>query len=185
MKEISSLDGSSARKTAFSPSLKTRENKSNKLYLYPLYAVLTTLVLYILVLFVFKKYPFGDDAFLLSDLKVQYAPFLALLRSKICELGSVPKEHLLSYISYSFKLGLGKNFLGTFGYYLASPFNLIYLLFDESRIDAAVLAIIVSKLSLSSGFMCLFLSKRFNDKKTIWPVILGIMYAFKIGRAHV
>ena len=178
MKEISSLDSGSAKKTVNSPSLKSSVNKSTKPDLHPLYAFLGALVLYVLALIVFKKYPFGDDAFLLSDLKAQYAPFLALLRNKIFEIGSIPQEQLLSYLSYSFKLGLGKNFLGTFGYYLASPFNLIYLLIDEAQIDAAVLAIVIAKLSLSSAFMCLFLEKRFNDRKTAWPVILGIMYAF-------
>ena len=180
MKEISHLDGGNVKKNAFTPSLKASAKKSSNISLHPLYATLATLLLYVLMLVVFKKYPLGDDAFLLSDLKVQYAPFLALLRSKIGGLGSIPQDQLLSYISYSFKLGLGKNFIGTFGYYLSSPFNLIYLLIDPSQIDAAVVMIIISKLSLSSGFMCLFLSRRFNDKKSAWPVILGIMYAFSL-----
>ncbi|MBR3247388.1 MAG: YfhO family protein [Clostridiales bacterium] len=178
MKEISSLDGGSARKTASGPSPKPSLKNNNKTDLHPLYAFLSTLVLFILVLVVFKKYPFGDDSFLLSDLEAQYAPFLALMRSKITELGSVPADRLISYLSYSFKLGLGKSIASTVGYYLASPFNLVYLFFDVSQIDAVIVMIIVSKLSLASGFMCLFLGKRFDDRKTIWPVVLGIMYAF-------
>ena len=145
MKEISHLDGGNVKKNAFTPSLKASAKKSSNISLHPLYATLATLLLYVLMLVVFKKYPLGDDAFLLSDLKVQYAPFLALLRSKIGGLGSIPQDQLLSYISYSFKLGLGKNFIGTFGYYLSSPFNLIYLLIDPSQIDAAVVMIIISK----------------------------------------
>ena len=180
MKEISHLDGGSAKKKAFTPLLKSSDKISSGISLHPLFATLSTLALYILMLVIFRKYPFGDDAFLLSDLKVQYAPFLALLRSKTGGLGSVPPDQMLSYLSYSFKLGLGKNFIGTFGYYLSSPFNLIYLLVDQSQIDVAVLMIIISKLSLASGFMCLFLGKRFNDKKSVWPVILGIMYAFSL-----
>ena len=174
MKEIASLDGGSAKKTAVKPPL----TKRNKLDLHPLYASLAAFFLFLFVLLIFKKYPLGDDSFLLSDLEAQYAPFLVLMRNKILELGGVPKEHLLSYLTYSFKLGLGKNLAGTIGYYLASPFNLICLILDESQIDIAVLMIISSKLSLASGFMCFFLEKRFDDKKTLWPVLLGIMYAY-------
>ncbi len=180
MKELSSLDGKSAKKKTEKPALKKSTNDGRKSDLRPLYAFLMTLVLYVLAILLCSKYPLGEYSFLQSDLKAQYAPFLALLRGKLTDLGSVPKNNLISYISYSFRLGLGKNFLGTFGYYLASPFNLIYLFIDEAQIDAAVLAIVTLKLSLSSSFMCLFLGSKTDDKKTLWPALLGIMYAFSL-----
>ena len=180
MKELSSLDGKSSKKTTVKPSLKTSSKSSKEMDLRPLYAFFATLVLYIVAMLLCNKYPLGEYSFLQSDLKAQYAPFLALLRSKLTEIGNVPKGHLISYISYSFKLGLGKNFIGTFGYYLASPFNLIYLFIEESQIDTAVLAIVTLKLSLSAAFMAMFLGSRTEDKKTLWPVLLGIMYAFSL-----
>ena len=130
MKEISSLKGGSAQKKAFTPSLKHTNTESKKTDLHPLCAGLITFILFVLALISFQKYPFAEDAFLISDLEAQYAPFLALLRNKILELGTVPKEQLLSYLTYSFQLGLGKNFAGTVGYYLASPLNMIYLFID-------------------------------------------------------
>ena len=42
------------------------------------------------------------------------------------------------------------------------------------------MAIVVMKLSLSSGFMCLFLCRRLDNKKSLWPVLFGIMYAFSL-----
>ena len=180
MKELSSLDGKSSKITTAKPSLKTSKTNRAKPDLRPLYAFIATLVLYIVAMLLCNKYPLGEYSFLQSDLKAQYAPFLALLRSKITEMGNAPKGHLLSYISYSFKLGLGKNFVGTFGYYLASPFNLIYLFIEESQIDTAVLAIVTMKLSLSAAFMTLFLGSRTDDKKSYWPVLLGVMYAFSL-----
>ena len=180
MKELSSLDGKSSKNKTIEPSLKISSKGRGKKDLRPLYAFLATLALYVLAILLCNKHPLGEYSFLQSDLKAQYAPFLALMRSKITELGSVPKGHLLSYLSYSFKLGLGKNFIGTYGYYLASPFNLIYLLFDEAQIDAAVLTIVTLKLSVASGFMCLFLGSRTENKKTLWPVLLGVMYAFSL-----
>ena len=77
-------------------------------------------------------------------------------------------------------MGLGKNFIGTFGYYLASPFNLIYLFIDETQIDAVIMTIIVSKLSFASAFMCMFISTKTEDRNTKWPVLIGIMYAFSL-----
>lgn len=180
MKEISSLEGSSAKKTAVKPSLKTSSKAGGKSDLRPLYAFFAALVLYVIAMLLCNKYPLGEYSFLQSDLKAQYAPFLALMKSKVAELNSVSQGHIISYISYSFKLGLGKNFIGTLGYYLASPFNLIYLLIDEAQIDAAVLAIVILKLSLSSSFMCLFLGSKTDNKKTLWPILLGIMYAFSL-----
>ena len=178
MKELSSLDSGSTKKKAVTLSLNRSNLGKEKLSLHPVYATFFALLLFIFELVLYKKYPLGDDSFLLSDLGAQYAPYLTLIRSKIFGLGGIPKEQLLSYISYSFKLGLGKNLLGTFGYYLASPVNLIILLFDESQIDFAVLTIIGIKLCLASGFMCLFLEKRFNEKKKLWPVVFGLLYAF-------
>lgn len=180
MKELSSLNGSSTKQTSDKPLLKPAAKNSGKADLRPLYAFGLTLILYVVVILLCNKYPLGEYSFLQSDLKAQYAPFLALLRGKLAEVGSAPKGHILSYLSYSFKLGLGKNFIGTFGYYLSSPFNLIYLLFDEAQIDMAVLALVTLKLSLASGFMCLFLNSRTDDKKTKWPVLLGTMYAFSL-----
>lgn len=179
MKELTSLDGAAKAKSN-NTFKKTDLLKKNKPDFRPLYAFLITLVLYLLALLLCNKYPLGEYSFLQSDLKAQYAPFLALLRSKLTEAGSVTDGHILSYLSYSFRLGLGKNFTGSYGYYMASPFNLIYLLFDEAQIDAAVLAIVVSKLSLSSAFMCLFLGRKTDDKKTLWPILLGVMYAFSL-----
>ena len=180
MKEISSLDGGTTKKTTAKPSSKPALKAKKNTDLRPVYAFFATLVLYVAVMFLCNKYPCGEYSFLHSDLRAQYAPFLALLRNKIADLDSVPKGHLLSYLSYSFKLGLGKNFIGTFGYYLASPFNLLYLLIDEAQIDLAVLVIVTLKLSFSAAFMCLFLNKRADDQKTLWPVLLGIMYAFSL-----
>ncbi len=180
MKELSSLDGAKTTKPAAKAQPKPKLTKKNNTDARPLYAVAITLVLYVIAMVLYNKYPLGTDSFLISDLKDQYAPFLALMRNKIGDMGSVSDGHLISYLTYSFKLGLGKNFIGTIGYYLASPFNLIYLLLDDVQINTAILAIIIAKLSLSSGFMCLFLAHRSEDKKTLWPVLLGIMYAFSL-----
>ena len=180
MKELSSLEGAQSKKAVENKSPKPALAKRDKLDKRPLITFFVTLLFFLCSMVVFKKYPLGDRSVLLSDLKAQYAPFLALLKSKISELVNVPDGHLFSYLTYSFRLGLGKNFIGTFGYYLASPFNLIYLFVDVTQIDAVIMTIIVSKLSLASAFMCMFISTKTEDKKTKWPVLIGIMYAYAL-----
>ena len=78
MKELSSLDGRSSKKTSVKPSLKSSSKSSGETDLRPLYAFFATLVLYLAVILLCNKYPLGEYSFLQSDLKGQYAPFLAL-----------------------------------------------------------------------------------------------------------
>ena len=180
MRELSSLSGGTTKKSTGATRQKPALKSGNKPDLRPVFAFLVTLVLYVFLMIVNSKYPLGKNSFLLSDLRAQYAPFLALMRSKLSGAGNIPQDNLISYLSYSFELGLGKNFIGTFGYYLASPFNLLYLLLDETQINSAVILIAVLKLCFSSAFMCLFTGLRSGDKKTRWPVLVGIMYAFSL-----
>ena len=181
MKELDSLGqekkSSFSRPKAKEPKLALRERKDSDYR--PLLAFLFALLLYCFTAVICNKYPTGQYSFILSDLKAQYAPFLALNRARIVSL-SGGSEHLLNNLTYSFQLGLGKNIMGTFGYYMASPLNLIYLLFEPSQIDLVVILLVILKLSFASGFMALFLGTRTEDKKTKWPVLLGIVYAFSL-----
>ena len=180
MKELSSLGQekkSKARQKAKEPELALK--KKRKFDRRPLLSFLLALALYCFITVICKKYPAGEYSFILSDLKAQYAPFLALNRARILSLGS-GSEHLVSNLTYSFQLGLGKNFMGTFGYYMASPLNLIYLLFEPSQIDLVVVLLVVIKFSISSGFMTLFLTTRTEKEKSNWPILLGIVYAFSL-----
>ena len=181
MKELDSL-GQGKRSSASRPKAKEPElalRVKQKPDYRPLLAFALALLLYCFTAIICNKYPTGQYSFILSDLKAQYAPFLALNRARILSL-SGGSEHLINNLTYSFQLGLGKNIMGTFGYYMASPLNLIYLLFEPSQIDLVVILLVILKLSLASGFMALFLGSRTEDRKTKWPVLLGIVYAFSL-----
>lgn len=172
MKELSALD------TGKKPALKKRTGSSG-FDKRPILAILAAVVMYIFLGIVCRKYPFGQFSLLISDLEAQYAPFLALYRSKLLSLVSGGNDPI-SALSYSFSMGLGKNFLGSYGYYLASPLNIIYLLIDVTKIDLVVFILIAGKLSLSAGTMCLFLCSRTTDKKSIFPIVLALFYAFSL-----
>ena len=165
MQEISSL------KSKKTPSLKKISFDYR-----PFAAFFATLLFYLFLSFICQKYPFGEYSTSISDLTAQYAPFLAMYRNRMG--GGFGGAGLLSHLMYTFDQGLGGNFMSMFGYYLASPFNLLFALFDSSFIDGFVLILMVLKMSFASAFMCMFMSVRAKERKCLWPVLFGIMYSF-------
>ena len=141
----------------------------------PLITFFATLILLFLTFTFYNKLPLGRYGILMSDLKDQYVP--ELLRYKH-HLEDLDFSSFLSSFSYSTSAGCGRNFMSTFGYYLASPFNLIIFLFDDSHIATAVSVISAIRLALGSAFMCMLLQKRSPDKENRWPVVFSIAYAF-------
>ena len=142
---------------------------------YPVLAALITAVCFCLMLIISQKYPFGRYTTLISDLEAQYAPYLFLYRAKLLALNW---SRIISDFGYSFNLGAGKNFAGTFGYYLASPLNLLVLLFKPEQANEFVMLLMGLKVSLAATFMCAFIECRAQKKGTFWPAIWGVMYAF-------
>lgn len=88
----------------------------------------------------FGVQPFGDNSLLIIDGLHQYMPFYSVLYDKLKSGES---------LFYSFRAGLGINFLSLFSYYLSSPFNLLILFFKKSQLNMAVSMIIVLKIALS------------------------------------
>lgn len=134
----------------------------------PAAAFLLTAFLLTVLFMVLGFYPFGEHSILISDLGAQYAPDLVAYKQKLLSGGN---------LSYSFLIGMGKNTLGIFAYYLSSPLNFITFLFPTDRISEAILVLITLKLSLSSAFLTLFLRKRFRST-SVYAVLFGVLYAF-------
>ena len=163
MKEVASLNAS-----------KERRGKTVKgsVRCKPLIAFIYAAICYVLLLVMSRVYPLGIHSILLSDLEAQYAPFLFMYRNMLLSASSV-KEML-----YSFSMGMGKNMAGTFGYYMASPLNLLILLFRPEQTSEFIAFIIGLKISLASAFMCLFINKRSEKGDSKWSILFGLMYAF-------
>lgn len=132
-------------------------------------AAATTLLLGIILTGVYlagRGYPLGDRVYLRSDSLHQYMPFMAELRRKL--LGG---ESLL----YSFGGGLGFNFWAAIGYYMASPLNVILLLFPQSLIPEAITAISFLKISLAGGVMTWYLESE-DQNRDFLSVAFGCAY---------
>ncbi|NLW54149.1 MAG: YfhO family protein [Clostridiaceae bacterium] len=112
-------------------------------------------------------FPFGDRQILTVDLFHQYAPFMATLRRTILSGES---------LFFTFSGGLGMNFYSLIAYYLASPLNILLLIFPESFLSEAVFVLTLIKVGLAGMAFHLFLKETFQ-RKGAFSVIFGTMYA--------
>ena len=133
-----------------------------------LLAFLLTGLLLTCLFMIIGLYPFGSHTILNSDLNAQYAPDLAAYKTQLASGGN---------LSYSFLIGMGKNTMGLFAYYLASPLNFITFLFPTSMISESTLLLITIKLCLAASFLTLYLRRRFRAESH-FAVVFGILYAF-------
>lgn len=115
-----------------------------------------TVTLFVALAMAGNVYPFGDNSFLTNDLKYQYIDFFAWFRRVL--LGE-------ANLRYSFSQGLGMNTWGLYSYYLASPFNLLCVLFPQDKLTLFVFAISALKLGCIHISSAWYVQKRFGLSK--------------------
>ncbi len=120
-----------------------------------------------------KIYPFGTEAdhgtkqFLVTDLWHQYYPFFQLLHEKLQEGGS---------LLYSWRTGMGTNFLALIAYYAASPLHIFSIFVPQEHLREAMLIILMFKFSFAGLFFAKMLRYCFK-KNDISITIFGVMFA--------
>ena len=110
--------------------------------------------------------PFGDNSLLIIDGLHQYMPFYSVLYDKLKGGES---------LFYSFRSGLGINFLSLFSYYLSSPLNLI-IFFKKTQLNMAVSMIIVLKIALSGMTAGIYFSSK-SKKQGLHVLMISMAYA--------
>ncbi len=108
--------------------------------------------------------PFGTQSLLIIDGLHQYMPFYSILYDKLKSGES---------LFYSFRAGLGINFLSLFSYYLSSPFNLLILFFKKDQLNMAVSMIIVLKIALSGMTAGIYFSSKSKKPASVWMASLA------------
>lgn len=98
-------------------------------------------------------WPFGDRGIAIIDSYHQYVPFFSELQYKWRHFDS---------LFYSWNGGLGMNFWAVIAYYLASPLNLLLLVFPKSMIMECFTCIYLIKIGLAGLSFSVFLKKRFQ-----------------------
>lgn len=130
-----------------------------------LVAVLLVLMIFMGSLAIEGIWPFGEFTIGKSDAIVQFKPMLFNFIMKI-------KHGILG--TYSFNNGLGNPVMFNYLYYLASPLNLIALLFNDA--NAMYLSVIILKL------ICMTLTITFYAKNKLQnnylAIIVAISYVF-------
>jgi uncharacterized membrane protein YfhO len=112
-------------------------------------------------------FPIADRNVLTIDLYHQYAPFMAELQDKFRTGGS---------LFYSWSGGLGTNFYALFAYYLASPLNILIVLFPQAYLTEAILLLVVLKTGLAGACFFLFLRGVYKHNN-LFMVAVSCLYA--------
>lgn len=109
----------------------------NKYYIYILSTGIPALIM--LGVWIIAEIGPGGRSLIMVDGLHQYMPFFSDYYDKLRTGGS---------LFYSFQEGMGTNFLSLWAYYLASPLNLLILLFPKMQLNTAVSLIVTLKIVL-------------------------------------
>lgn len=115
----------------------------------------------------FEVHPYGNNSVLVLDLNGQYVYYFEELRDALWGNGSV---------LYSWSRNLSGEFLGTIGYYLASPFTIIVMLLPRSMILGSLELMQLCKVGAASVTFCYFLC---NSRKLrpLNAMVFSILYS--------
>ena len=103
-------------------------------------------------------HPLGGKSILLIDSKLQYVSFFS--------------EYLRQIRSFEFPVfsrffGPGMNFFGTWAYYLASPFNLLLLLFPKAYILDGMYTVLLVKAGLCGSAFYVYARKSLGSEQVL------------------
>lgn len=114
------------------------------------------ILMYIALLLICDITPFGDNTWIMYDLKRQYIDFYSYYkRIWSHETG----------ILYSFETALGSGMIGFIVYYLNNPLFVLFNLFDIDSLPQAVTLIIGITLFFAACIMALYLSWYLSDRR--------------------
>ena len=114
-----------------------------------------------------SKHPFGNNSVLTLDMQAQYVYYFEALRRLLTEGGSW---------LYSWERTLGGEFMGIVAYYVASPFNLMVVLFPKAMIPDAIMFIQLTKIGAMGVTFAYYLRKTRQTSDMV-SVSFGTMYA--------
>ena len=154
-------------------NLHNDEKRSKKVLIYTLSAVIPMIILGTMFA-LHEVYPFGDRQILVTDFWQQYFPFLSDYWYKIREGNS---------LVWSWTAGGGHDYLAHIAYYMASPLNLITVLFPHAILREVLTALLLVKISLAGIFMTMYLkylTKRFDMSLPVFASLYALC-AFTLG----
>ena len=136
-----------------------------------LLASLIVVIFFVLVAIVAGVAPFGKNSFSAIDSMHQYVPFFSDFQRKMWD-----GEGLF----YTWNVAMGQNFLSLLLYYIASPLNVILLIFPRSGIFSAFTLILIIKMAFTAGSFGYWLSRRRGGHSNSF-MITGFSIAFALS----
>lgn len=113
----------------------------------------------------------GGRSLIMVDGLHQYMPFFSDYYEKLKTGGS---------LFYSFQEGMGTNFLSLWAYYLASPLNLLILLFPKGQLNTAVSLIVTLKIVLC-GWTFAYAALHRTGVKYQHPGVIPLAVAYSMS----
>ena len=137
------------------PKNKRNSRSSTRRFSDPLLAAAVTAAIYWLVMLLGDFVPFGVNTPAVTDAKLQYLDLFAYCRDVLTGQNSA---------AYTFSNTLGGSAAAIWAYYLASPFNLLVLLFPKEQMNLFLEVLISAKVSAASASFAYFINDRFREK---------------------
>lgn len=135
-----------------------------------IYHVASFLIPVAIMLIVYKYinlWPFGDKSIIpFWDMREQYSSYFEYLKTILT--GS-------NDFVYTFSKVLGGDIIGLMGYYLSSPFNILFVILNDVKIDIVILIITLLKLGICGLTFYIFANSKSN--RQIMNLIFSSSYA--------
>ena len=128
-----------------------------------------TLLLALLLFFLYRLYPFADQTLAWCDMKQQVIPFLLDFQN----IAAGRADMLLNLQNAG-----GMSFIGVFFFFISSPFTFLVLFVDASDMYLFANILVILKMAACSFTASLFFQRRFRDLNALQNVALSVMYAF-------
>ena len=145
--------------------------KSNNIFVRNLTLIVAFAVPLICFIFMYIGrgiFPFGDEMYLRSDMYHQYTTFLK-------EFQSILKNG--DSLLYTWNIGLGSDFPGTYAYYLATPLYWLMAILPTEYIPEIMSGFIVLKAGLMSATFAYYVQEH-TRRRNMMAAAFGIFYAF-------
>ena len=115
--------------------------------------------------------PFGNNTPAVTDAKLQYLDLFAYYRDVLTGQNTA---------AYTFSNTLGGGAVAIIAYYLASPFNLLVLLFPKEQMNLFLVVLITVKLSVASAAFAWFIGRRFRNRiRGEITLVLSVSYGLR------
>jgi uncharacterized membrane protein YfhO len=133
-----------------------------------LFTGFAVIIIMTLIYLIGQYAPFGNNSLAYADGNIQYLDLFAYFKDVL--QGN-------NELFYTFSKTLGGSAIAIYSYYLASPLNLLVLLFKQTQLHTFFDLLIMLKLALAGVTMSYYLHARFQ-KRGILVIILSLSYVF-------